>query len=336
MCIKISLKKGGGLSDRFGSNRIILILTIACGIIIYFTGRTTEFYSILALVLVLSLFQSPVSSVMDGMSIGYIRSGNNTSTYGQFRWWGSAGFASASFLSGILAGAKSSNIFILSAVVFGVISVINLITLPPKPVTGRGLVNFKSFGVFFRNRKVMGFFILIFLFGVSISPLHHFINLYFTEIGASRSQIGIAFAIQASFEIPFFLYGARYVKKYSPESIIILAMIISVFRLVLYGAISNPSIAIYIGTLHGFTISFFLIGVIEYVQSHTPSHLRTTSQSLIWAFHFGAGLTVGNIWIGYLKDIIGMQKLMHVQAAIASVVVILVVLFFRRLRVTKK
>lgn len=321
----------GMMGDKYGSNRIILLLTIVCGILVFFIGQTTTFTSIVVLVLLISMFQTPVGAVMDGMTIGFVRSGDKYS-YGQFRLWGSAGFAAAAVLSGYVAGRKSSDIFLLASLFFGLITIINLITLPPKPVIGRGLVNFKSLSIFFRNKQILSFFILIFLFGVSISPLHHFINLYYTEIGATGSQIGLAFAVQASFEIPFFLYGARYVRRNSAEKIILLSMFISVFRMVLYGFTSNPYLAIMIGSLHGFTISFFLIGVVDYVQNQTPSHLRTTGQSLIWAFHFGAGLTVGNIWIGFLKDKIGMQNVMHLQSLISIVVVLIMLAFLRKKR----
>lgn len=322
---------GGMMSDRFGANRVLLFLTIFSGILIYALGFSVTFTSIIVIALALSVFQSPVGTVMDGMTLGLVRSGEKYS-YGQFRLWASAGYAVGAVLSGYFAGSNSSSIFLLAAIFFGLISVINLITLPPKPLTGRGLVSFRSFNVFFSNRHILIFFILIFLFGVSISPLHHFINLYYTSIGATGSQIGIAFAVQASFEIPFFLFGVRYIRRTGPERIIMLAMVVSVMRMVMYGLIGNPWLAIGIGTLHGFTISFFLIGVVEYVQKQTPSHLRATGQSLIMTFHFGAGLTFGNLWIGYLKDIVGMQQVMLIQAAASSVIVLITGLFFRMIR----
>ena len=318
----------GMMGDKYGSNRIILLLTVICTFLVFSIGQTTTYSKIIFLIIFISVFQAPIGAVMDGMTLGFVRSGDKYS-YGQFRLWGSAGFAAAAVLSGYVAGKDSSNIFLLASIFFAIISIVNFLTLPPKPITGRGLVNFRSISIFFRNRQILSFFFLIFLFGISISPLHHFINLYYTEIGATGSQIGLAFAVQASVEIPFFLYGARFVKRNSAEKIILLSMIISLLRMVLYGFTSDPTISILIGSLHGFTISFFLIGIVDFVQNKTPSHLRTTGQSLIWAFHFGAGLTIGNIWLGFLKDRIGMQNVMHVQAILGLLVIIMMLVFFR-------
>ncbi|RPI42844.1 MAG: hypothetical protein EHM46_04725, partial [Bacteroidetes bacterium] len=80
---------------------------------------------------------------------------------------------------------------------------------------------------------------------------------------------------------------------------------------------------------HCVTIAFFLLGVVEYVQKSTPDHLRTTGQALIWAFYFGAGVTLGNISLGYLRDSIGMQKAMHVHAILALLIFLVAAVYFQ-------
>ena len=109
-------------------------------------------------------------------------------------------------------------------------------------------------------------------------------------------------------------------------------MLISMLRLVLYGFISNPLMAATLSPFHGVTIALFLIGMVEYVQRQTPGHLRTTGQALIWAFHYGAGISVGNIILGYLRDATGMQKAMHIHAILALMVFVLTALLFHKVR----
>ena len=103
-------------------------------------------------------------------------------------------------------------------------------------------------------------------------------------------------------------------------------------RMLFYGLISNPSVAIFFSIFHCITIAFFLVGVVEYVQDRTPAHLRTTGQALIWAFHFGAGLTLGNISLGYLRDAVGMNTAMLVHAGLALMILVLTLIFFRKQR----
>lgn len=319
----------GMQADRKGSNRILLLLTILTALLVYLLSFPKEYTGVVLFIFLISLFQQPIGAVVDGMSLGLIRTRPELS-YGKFRLWGSAGYAISSVTVGYLVMKNTSMIFSIAAILFSIITVINFITLPPSPLTGRNLVNFGSLREFMKNRLVVSFFFLMLFYGICISPLHQFINLYYTEIGASNKLIGIAFAIQSGFEIPFFLFGIKLVKRTSPQFVILLAMLVSVIRMVLYGFISLPEMAIWIGILHGFTISFFLVGAVQYVQSHTPPELSTTGQSMIWAFHFGAGLTFGYLWVGFLKDMVGMQQTMHIQAFFGSIVLLFTYFFFRR------
>ncbi|MFZ5942195.1 MAG: MFS transporter [Bacteroidota bacterium] len=322
----------GMIADRFGNNRIMLLLTSLCAVLVFFMGQTVIFHWMLVLILMISLFQQPVGAVMDGMTMGFVRTRPGFS-YGNFRLWGSAGYAVTSLVVGHFAEKNSFVIFQISALLFLVLTVSNLLTLPEKPVTNRSLVSFSSFGIFFRNRRLLFFLFIIFFYGIGISPLHQFINLYFKDIGADNQLLGIAFFIQAGFEIPSFLLAVWLAKKVPARQIILFAMIVSTLRLVLYGFITVPEVAIWVGALHGVTIAFFLVGVVEYVQAQTPDHLRTTGQALIWAFHFGAGVTVGNLILGYLRDSAGMLKAMHYLAVLAFLIFILAVFFFNRERV---
>jgi len=319
----------GMIADRFGNNRVMLLLTTLCTLLVFLMGQTILFHWMLVLILMISLFQQPVGAVMDGMTMGFVRT-RPRFAYGRFRLWGSAGYALTSLLVGYFAEKDSFIIFRISALLFLVMSVANLLTLPSSPVLNRGLVSFRSFDIFFRNRRLLFFLFIIFFYGIGISPLHQFINLYFRDIGADNRLLGIAFFVQAGFEIPTFLLAVRLAKKMKPERIILAAMLVSLIRLVLYGFITVPEAAVFVGILHGITIAFFLVGVVEYVQAQTPDHLRTTGQALIWAFHFGAGVTVGNLLLGYLRDSIGMLKAMHFHAALTLIFLMLAVLFFRR------
>ena len=70
--------------------------------------------------------------------------------------------------------------------------------------------------------------------------------------------------------------------------------------------------------------------MVEYVQVRTPDHLQSTGQALIWAFHYGAGLGVGYVLMGYLRDATGMLRAMHLHALLALAVLILTALLFRK------
>ena len=197
-------------------------------------------------------------------------------------------------------------------------------------MTSLFLVNFRSFGIFFRNAPLLIFLLIILFFGMAIAPLMQFINLYYLDIGASDSFIGWVFFVQAIPEIPAYFIVSKIVKRSGPEKVILFSMAISMLRMLCYGLIANPAMAIFFSILHCITIAFFIVGVVEYVQDRTPAHLRTTGQALIWAFHFGAGLTLGNISLGYLRDSVGMNGAMLVHATLALLILMVTAIFFRK------
>ena len=317
----------GMIADRLGNNRILLLLTTLCAVLVFFLGKTLIFSWVILLIAIISIFHAPSSAVMDGMTMGFIRNRKGYS-YGQFRLWGSAGYAVISLIIGFYARRDTSLIFSSSALMFMLLSLLNLLTLPPNPVINRGLVRFKSFAIFFQNRQLLIFLILIFLYGIAVSPLHQFINLYYKDIGAGNAFLGLAFFVQAGFEIPTFLIVVWLAKRLKPEKIILFSIFISMIRMILYGFIKVPEVAIFVSLLHGVTIAFFLVGVVEYVQLRTPDHLRTTGQALIYAFHFGAGVTLGNLLLGYLRDSVGMLKAMHIHGGIALIILMAAWVFF--------
>lgn len=319
----------GILADKFGGYRILLLLSSVCALMVFLIGETFKFHWMLMLIAIVSLFHQPSGAVADGICVGFVRA-NPRFSYGQFRLWTSVGYASISLLVGYLARHGTAVIFKISAGLFLLLSLINLFTLPHKPVTGRSLVSLRSFTVFFRNYSMLLFLLLIFLLGVAVAPLMQFINLYYYDIGAEASFIGWVFFLQAIPEIPAYIIGTRMVKKMGAERMILLSMAVSMLRLFFYGLISVPEVAMGFSVLHCITVAFFLIGVVEYVQVRTPGHLQSTGQALIWAFHYGAGLGVGYVFMGYLRDAVGMLKSMHVHALLALVAVILMAVLFRK------
>jgi len=319
----------GILADKFGNNRILLLLTMVSAIMVFLIGQTMVFHWMIAFIAIISITHQPSGAVVDGMTMRFVKA-NSKYSFGQFRLWSSAGYASISLLVGYLARQGSDIIFKVSAGLFLLLSMLNLLTLPSKAVKGSSLVSFQSFGAFFRNKSMLVFLFIIFFFGIAIAPLMQFINLYYSDIGASASFIGWVFFVQAIPEIPAFLLGSWIVKRIGAEKTILISMLVSMLRMLLYGLITNPEVAIVFSIFHCITIAFLLLGMVEYVQNRTPDHLRTTGQALIWAFHFGAGVSLGNISLGYLRDTIGMLKAMHIHAALALLVLTLTLFFFRQ------
>ena len=319
----------GYLADKNGLKKAILLSITTTIILIYLLKFVTGYFFLLLFIPVFAFFYHPNPTLIDTIAVHHSRNYPGKG-FGQFRMWGSLGWGSATLLLGFLMTTMDlSIIFPVGAFIFAVIMI--LIALKTKnevPEEVQNLVNLKDFKKVFANRHLSIFFILLFLYGISKAPLTYFINLYLKEIGASNSLIGFAFTVQAFCELPFFFFADKLVEKFGAKKVILFSILFTVLRLFLYSIISNPYIAIPLGAGHGITLGLFIVAVTQYVHKIVPVQWRATAQSMIWGFHFGAGITVGNLLIGYLKDQISMKGVMLWESIATAVVFVIITIYF--------
>ena len=325
----------GMISDRYGKRSVFLLLLGISIVLLYgFFVQGTFIYYFLLMILFSALY-NPIGAIFDTFAITKSREKLVRTTYGEMRLWASMGWAVASLTTGFFVEKSSSLsiIFIIASCVLAVTWIVSFLYLNKKrEVRSNQAPSFTTLKtVLFNNKKLFYFFILIMVYYILNSPTLMFINLYYKEIGASNTQIGIAFAVQSVFELPFMFYGARILNRFGIRRVIMATMIVAAFRMLLYGLTSNPWIAIAIGTTHGITLGLFIVAVIEYTHHIVHPSQNSTGQTLMYTF-LGIGTSVGNFVNGVLKDTIGLQHAMKLDAALVILLVIgtYLFLFFRK------
>jgi len=321
----------GILADKKGLRFSLVISLISTAILVFFLQYFHQFNYLVLYMFLFAFFYHPNPPLIDTLAINHARN-YESSAFGKYRLWGSLGWGTATLVVGsLISEAHISLIFYASAIAFFILFILvaTFVKTDPDRVKG-SLINLKDFKVIFANRRLALFFLIIFVYGISITPLNYYINLYFKDIGASNTVVGYAFTVQAFTEIPFFFYADKIVKRFGARNAILVTIAVTVVRMILYSMASDPLLALPLGALHGFTLSIFLVAVVNYVHELVPAHWRATAQSLIWAFHFGAGVTVGNVLIGFLKDTTSMRDIMFWMAMAVVVVGFFFFLFFQK------
>ena len=318
----------GMMADRFGTKRILLLVTVTAVLLISVMGFITSFVSLILFVLLLSLFFHPLGALTDSLAIYHVKNRNHL-TYGKLRVWGSIGWGIAAISTGIMAAGRLQIIFMISSACLVMMFLMLLFLKGEQSHNNRVQINLITIKKVITQGKLGRFFLLIFLIGVIASPLQLFINLYFTEIGGDSQVVGLNFAIQSISEIPFFFIAYWLIRRFGDIRVLIITMVFTAIRLLLYGIISDPGIAVLLAFTHGITFSLFLVVIVEFIQKRIAPNLRATGQSLMWAFYFGAGLAIGNILNGWLKDLTSMQDVMKLSAAGIAVVIIAIVVLLR-------
>jgi MFS transporter, PPP family, 3-phenylpropionic acid transporter len=278
----------------------------------------------------LTIFYHPLGPLTDALAIQFAETDQKHS-FGSLRLWGSLGWALASVIGGmVFIKIPIQYIFIVSASIFLLLSTL-LITYKRKKIYRP---NFQSISIrkLLQNRPLLIFIFILTFYGITCSPVNSYLNLYFKELKAGNNIIGYAYAIMAFSELPFFLLGNKILKTLGARKIISIAMIAMIVRLTLYGFVPNTYLALSIGALQGLSLSFFLVGAVDYLNTLMPAGMHATSQSIIWTTYVGIGQTIGNLVIGPIIDGFGMIGVMRIFIVVSMVCFAFTGLYFQQVK----
>lgn len=308
----------GLIADRFGRKRILSITMFLTIFMLWGFMFQQTFLAVLIFTYIFTLIYNPVAPLMDSVSLDFVEQ-EKTHSYGELRLWASVGWALSSAVTGnFIHAGNSSMIFVVASCLLALNFTVLHFFYKPLKVT-KSLKSFRLShirDVLMSDKRLYTMFVIMLFYGVFSSPIHFFINIYYLEIGGGFHHVGYAFLFQAGAEVPFFIFGKRIIDKFGARRLIIFTMIVTASRLIVYGFISNPWIAILIGTTHGISLALFFLSFIAFVHQYIPGEFRATGQSLIYAFYFGGGLAIGNIFTGFLSQQWGMQTAMLVQGGL--------------------
>ncbi len=319
----------GYLADRYGRKRILMIALLVTVVMMNLFLYQGSYWFFLIFTFCFAFFSNPFGALTDNLALDYIQ--NHRSTYGEIRLWASVGWAVATTIVGrIVLNAGPAIIFPVAS---GVFFVTFLVTSQYNDLhqisEQQKSLKIRDVPRILQSKSLFFFLILMFLAAVCTAPIYMMINLYYQGIGATYEQIGIAFAVQAISELPFFFYGGKLLNRFGAAKLLLFAISIAIVRMLAYSMNYNPWIGVGIGVLQGITLGCFLVAAIDFIHHHVPKEWRGTGQSLFWTFYFGAGMMVGNIWTGFLLDNVTSQFTMQLEAGLTFIVLILLSVFFR-------
>lgn len=318
----------GVIADKRGIRPTLRVAVFITAIILFGLGYVLNFWWVIGIIFILMLFHHSLGPLIDALAVQFTQS-NNQYNYGGLRLWGSFGWAVASIAGGyIFIYLNLKFIFPITSLFF--FSSILLLRTPKKSTTLLYKPHFEriKFKEIRHNKALLIFLIILFLYGIASSPVNAYMNLYFSELGADNFIIGLAYTIQSLSELPFFIIGNRLLKKFGSRVVIIVSMMIMVVRLLIYALVPGIPVALMVCALQGITLSFLLVGVVDYLHAQLPKSRHATAQSLLWGLYFGLGHTVGNLIIGVLKDIGGMVGVMFNFAILTGVIFLITTIDF--------
>jgi PPP family 3-phenylpropionic acid transporter len=293
----------GMIADKAGYKKTLFISSLLASVSYMGYLYKNDFGWLIFVTVFMSLFYNGIQPVLDSLSLQLVNS-NKKFSYGSLRIAGAAGWAITGIITGQVIDAVNINvIFLVSATsMFLVFVFSNFLQIEKEENNAPEKNPFKHFRNLISNRRLIFLLLCVFLVSTSATTIWNFYSLYMKENGASATLVGIGLSFQGLCELPLFYFSARIILRFGLKATLVLTVLATAVRLVLYSIVKDPVAALSIEVLHGLSWSLFWVACVESVNKMVDEKWMATGQSLLYAAYFGAGAIAGNYWTGYLYD----------------------------------
>ncbi|WP_342563386.1 MFS transporter [Paenibacillus sp. FSL R7-0345] len=298
-------------TDKYQNiRRIVLVMLTGTLVLSQLVFQAYTYETIYIFILFFYFFQGPLFAQSNTMILSYIEDTGHR--FSSFRLWGSLGWAFTAILAGpVIEWAGVSVLSYLFAVLLGM-AMLALVALPRlNHSIGIAPLPFKGFRQIFYNP----FFLCFILFGILVSipntMNNTFVSLYITELGGSKTMIGLAVFLSSILEMGVLVLCDRFLKRKISVLLGLLAAVSALFliRWGLMAEATTPVQVALIQILHCITFGgFFYVGT-QLTMLLVPAPFRSSGQALYTLAWSGIAGILGGVLGGWLYQNLGAQSM---------------------------
>jgi nucleoside transporter len=337
----------GMVADRFfAAQRIMGVLHIAGGVLLYFATQIENSTAFYLIILFYSLLYMPTIALSN--SIAFHQMSDPGKQFPWIRVFGTVGWIVAGLMIAALGIEKTPLTFqmaSMASIALGLFS-FALPNTPPKGKTvdasASSAIGTEAF-VLFKDKSYLVFFIAAILVCIPLSFYYGFANLFLNQMGmenaAGKMTLGQVSEAVFILAIPF-LFNSIGVKK-----MIVIGMIAWFLRYVCFahGDTGSNLWMLYAGIiLHGICYDFFFVTGYMYTEKKAGEKIKNAAQGLFTFATYGLGMFIGTWFSGmaadYYKtgDVYNWTNIWYVPAGIAVFVLIYFLIFFKEKKEIKQ
>ena len=300
----------GLIADNlFATQKVLGVLHIIGGVLMYFTTTVSEFWIFYVFLLSYTLAYFPTLALTNGVSFRQMKDPER-----EFPWvrvWGTIGWIVAGFfILGIsrlpgLENIESTNIPLRTAAISSLVMGVYSFTLPntppnkkPENPTFAQIIGLDALHLL-KERSFLVMFIASVLICIPLMFYYSFTNLYFNEVGLHDAAFKMTFGQMS--EILFLLVMPFFFVRLGVKWMVIVGMVAWVIRYALF-AFGNPDELVWMFyggiVLHGICYDFFFVTGQIYADNKSPSHLRSSVQGMMTFATYGLGFFIGSVVSG--------------------------------------
>jgi MFS transporter, PPP family, 3-phenylpropionic acid transporter len=320
----------GFLADKLGYKKTLLLSTLLASVSYSGYLYNGGFSWLIIVTVIMSLFYNTIQPVLDSMAL-QIAKGNSKFSYGSLRFYGAAGFAFTTIITGqVIDAIDITVIFIVSSITMFLAFVFSFF-LKDELHEKAMISSYGNVWAVIKNSSLQFLLLCVFLVSLGATTIWNFYSTYLKENGATDSLVGYGLSFQGLCELPVFYFSARIILRLGLKTTLIITVLATAIRMTLYYFIKDPVSTLPVELLHGFSWSLFWVVCVEYVNKLVDEHWLATGQSLLYAAYFGAGAIAGNYWTGYLlSEGVALAEVFLLNAGIVAAVVLAIILFMKK------
>jgi PPP family 3-phenylpropionic acid transporter len=168
------------------------------------------------------------------------------------------------------------------------------------------------------RKSVLSFFASTFLMIAAHSSLYVYYSLYLSDIGYSKTVIGLMWSLGVIAEILFFFYQAPLFRRFGVRKLMLFSLAIAVIRFLMIGwGAQSLSVLLIAQVLHAATFGVHHSASVATLQRWFAGSLQARGQALYISISYGLGGTVGGLLLSACWDTFG-ARWVYVLAAIMS------------------
>lgn len=282
----------GWVADRSGQRlRVIQWGCLLAALFFLVVLFKHSFWWIAAGVALYSFFWNAVLAQFEVVTLAYL--GDHPQSYSRIRLWGSVGFILVVVGLGALFDWLSISYLPVAMLVFLLLIWACSLSIVDQPFEAAH-VSAKSLMATVMHRPVLSFLLCAFLLQVSHGSYYTFFSVYLEELGYSRTDIGMLWALGVVAEVLLFLVMHRLMHRFSLRGLLLVSVLLTVVRWWLIGCYPDQvAILLLAQCLHAFSFGSAHAVAIEFIRRHFHGEIQGQGQALYSAVSFGAGGAVG-------------------------------------------
>ncbi|MGD0122565.1 MAG: MFS transporter [Candidatus Limnocylindrales bacterium] len=317
----ISSPTWGAIHDRYPTSRVFLPLAAGIGAL-GAVGLATVGASLL-LIPSAAAFAAGMAGLGPMMDVRVLdMAGSDRTLYARVRVWGSISFMVCTPFIGLAIGDNYRGLFFV-AVPMILMGGLAAMLLPGRTGGVHGASLRRAPGRVLGHRPIALFLIGAFVGWTAVYSQYAFFSIYLRQIGASADQIGLAWSIQASLEIPSMFFFPQLSRRFGTERLIVVGMAIMTSRLIINAVFVSPTILIAASVIQGAGYGLVLIGGIAFVSRQAPKGTAATAQGILNGVTFSLSSIVGSGVGGQIAGLVTIRGLYAITAGLGALAIVL-------------